>query len=713
MNTHNNPNAKKSGIKERILIRVQISFFMMILLAVAILFRMWTLQFVEEDRWIKRATKLRNVTIEATRGSIYAEDGSVLATSLPFFQVAIDPTIVSDSLFEQGVDSLGVLLADFYKEKTAQEYIAILRDSRKKDRQYVKLSKKELDYQEKKRFSTFPIFREGWKKGGVIYEKTNRRFRPFKKLARHTVGFVKQDTSQYLEGRGLEYSFNTDLAGVDGKVLKQRIAGGYWKPLNDGSQVRPKDGIDIHSTIDIHLQDTAHQILQTALQDLQADYGSILLMEVKTGEIKVIVNLGKNLNGRYVENNNYAVGGQGLAEPGSTFKLMSMVALFEEAERENLRISIKDTVDTFNGKHKYSDDLIMRDLGAYGKLSIQQVFEKSSNVGVSKLIWKYFKANPQHFINYLDEFGLTQPVEFQMAGAAQPYIKSPADPSWSASSLPWMSIGYELTISPLHTLTFYNAIANKGRMVQPIIVTEESYANKTLKTFRPKVLNNKICSDKTLKIVQDMLAGVVQDGTAKSIKSKVYKIAGKTGTTEKVQNKEYTDKNYTSFAGYFPADNPQYTCVVVIDNPKDKNKRYGGQTAAPVFKKLADVVYQRKIHNPLTKDENFSTKLPLIRGGNRYDIERVCKELGIAYEQESTSEWIKTRVHNDSLSWVETRIANQIIPDVRGMSLRDAMYLLENVGLKVSFEGNGRVKTQSIPQGSKAKKGRRIFLKLK
>ncbi len=659
----------KTGIRKYILARVRIAFLVVSLAALVIVYKMMSIQIVEGEKWSSKARGVEMRDVQPTRGSILADDGSLLATSLPFYRVAIDPTVADSSVFNSGINSLGILLSNFYKEHEPTYYVNLLREYRKDKKKYYVISKELIDHENYKKLSQFPIFREGRNKGGVIYEQTDRRFLPFGELARRTIGFVNdEDTTQSLNGRGLEYSFNAELQGIAGEALYELIAGGFWKPVDDMSQVRPKPGTDIQTTIDINLQDTVHQILQNALRQYKADYGSIILMEVATGEIKALVNLGINSNGLYVENNNYAVGDMGLAEPGSTFKLMSMAALFED---EEIPISLTDSVQTGDGVHKYYDDAIMRDVSALGKLSVQEVFEKSSNVGMSLLIWKYFRKNPEKYVEYLKKFGLSRPLGFQMAGEAQPYIKNPSDSSWSGSTLPWMSIGYELKLSPLQTLSFYNTIANNGVMVEPIIVSQTRQAGKVLTNFEAKVLNNQTISEKTVKILQTMLRGAVENGTAQKINTKTYQIAGKTGTAEKVRNGEYTEDHYTSFAGYFPADNPKYSCIVVIDDPKT-DKRYASEVAAPVFRKVSDVVYQRYLHKPLSEVEptamdSLHMRLPFIRAGYRPDLDLVCSQLGIKTQNQSVQEWVKTKVATDTVMWIDNQAAASLVPDVRGM----------------------------------------------
>jgi cell division protein FtsI (penicillin-binding protein 3) len=336
---------------------------------------------------------------------------------------------------------------------------------------------------------------------------------------------------------------------------------------------------------------------------------------------------------------------------------------------------------------------------------------------MSLLVWKYFRKNPEKYVEYLKKFGLNRPLGFQMAGEAQPYIKSPSDSSWSGSTLPWMSIGYELKLSPLQTLSFYNTVANNGVMVEPIIVSQTRQAGKTLTSFEAKVLNKQTISEKTVKILQTMLRGAVENGTAKKIDTKTYQIAGKTGTAEKVRNGEYTEDHYTSFVGYFPADNPKYSCIVVIDDPKT-DKRYAAEIAAPVFRKVSDVVYQRYLHKPLSEVEptamdSLHMRLPYIRAGYRPDLDLVCSQLGIKTENLTVQQWVKTKVATDTVMWIDNQAAPSLIPDVRGMRLRDALYLLENLGMKVAFEGKGRIITQSFNPGGAIPKGKTIYLKLK
>ncbi|MCH8318293.1 MAG: transpeptidase family protein, partial [Bacteroidetes bacterium] len=672
--------------------------------------------------------------VKATRGNIYSDNGSLLATSLPFYKVAFDPTIASDELYKQDIDSLCILLSGFFKDRSPEQYKRKIKIARVKKKQYIRLNTKKIDHPAKKIMSKWPVFREGRLGGGIIFEKTNERFYPFRNLCRITIGYINEQKKGV---RGLEYSFNSDLAGKDGRALFQKIAGGHWKPLHNSTEARPVEGIDIHTTIDINLQDLAESVLMKALVNNDADYGCLILMEVATGEIKAMVNLRKYrsrpLQRKYLETYNYAVADQGMAEPGSTFKLASMIALFEDS-----KISPTDSIDTYSGKFKYYDRTMPDNKpGGFGKITVQQAFEYSSNIGVSRLVNNHFGKNPQRFIDYIREFGLASPVRFQIKGEGIPEIKQTTDPTWSGISLPWMSIGYELKITPLQMLAFYNAVANDGEFIQPLIVKKIMRADKTLKEFESEILHKKICSAKTLSIVKKMLEGVVERGTAKNIKSENYKIAGKTGTAQKIKNGKYIRSYYTSFVGYFPASDPKYSCIVVIDNPKG-SKQYGGQVAAPVFKELADKVFATDInmHKSLKQIKDVNKGIfPVVRSGNYQDLNFICDQLEIAHKggrhfvetlhatslqnataqsgSTSNDDWVQA-VHKGTYIQLKNKVIKKgLIPDVRGMTLRDVIYILENQGLKVFYQGTVRVVEQSQRPGIRALKGSAITVKLK
>lgn len=679
------------------------------LFAVAIVVKIADIQFVEGKKWAQIAEDigLQYKKVKATRGNIYSDNGSLMATSLPFYKIAMDPSIPSDEIFKYGLDSLAYLLSAHFQDRSPQEYKRRINDARVKKKQYLVLNAQQINYQEKKVMSEWPIFRKGRHKGGVIFEKVDKRFRPFATLGFRTIGFINKNGNS----RGLEYSFNDLLSGTDGEALYQKMAGGNWKPIYDGTEVPSQQGFDIETTIDINLQDVSESALLRALKMHDADYGCVIVMEVQTGEIKAISNLSRVEEGKYWEEYNYAVASQGSTEPGSTFKLASMIALFEDTN-----LSLGDSIETGKGQHKFYDR-VMRDAkpGGYGKITVQQAFEKSSNIAVSKMVDHHFGLNPQRYIDYIASMGLTKPLGFQMIGEGLPKVKSPDDKSWSGTTLPWMSIGYEVELTPLHTLAFYNAVANEGKMIQPIIVKRAFKADKVKEVYEAGVIKEKICSDETLEKVKIMLKGVVERGTADNIKNSHYSIAGKTGTSLILKNGRYTRNYYTSFAGYFPADRPRYSCIVVINDPKGF-QQYGSDVAAPVFKEIADKIYARDIemHPPFpTEAIATSEGLPVIKAGMHEDLKLICNILGISNSSENqTEEWVKVSNNNNSVVWEPNGLDLDKVPDVKGLTLKDALYMLENKGLRVEYQGKGRVVNQSQVPGSKTIKGSIITIKL-
>lgn len=668
---------------------------------------MAVIQYVEGDKWNALAAQigLQYREVEATRGNILSDNGSLLATSIPFYRLALDPSRPSEQLLSESLDSLANNLADFFGDASATLYKRRIIDARESGRRYILLNRKLIDYQEKKMISQWPILRQGRMKAGVLFEKIEKRFRPFNYLAQRTIGFVNENQN----GAGLEYSFNSSLAGTPGKALFQKTMGGNWKPVPDASEVRPVDGYDLETTIDINLQDVSETALLHALKTHQADYGTVVVMEVKTGKIKAMSNLGKMKNGKYGETYNFAVGSHGLREPGSTFKLLTMLSLLEET---NLHLT--DTIDTGDGEFTFYKSTIKdHEKGGYGKISIEDAFEVSSNIAMAKLADHYFGKKPQLFYDHIEKAGLTKPLGFQIVGEGKPKVKKPED--WSGITLPWMAHGYGLELTPMHTLTLYNAIANNGVMVKPYIVNSIRKADKVIREYEPTIMNKEICSKATLAKLQLLLEGVVEKGTAKNINNSRYKIAGKTGTAVTLKNGRYQKAYMTSFAGYFPADNPEYSCIVVIENPKGF-WQYGSSVAAPVFKEIADKIFAKDVEMHLAMDDEFDPEFgvfPLIRSGFRTDLQYICNQLGVSnHTNGNTDDWVKTRVDDNAVEWRKNQVKVGTTPDVIGMTLRDAIYVLESCGYRVQMKGIGRVKKQSVMPGRKIVKGDKITIKL-
>ncbi|TYZ07635.1 transpeptidase family protein [Hymenobacter lutimineralis] len=701
----------KGNVKKSIVTRVRLAFLGVALFSMAIVVKVWQIQFKEGERWraLEQERRIVYQPVFATRGNIYSDNESIMATSLPFYRVAWDPSVVSKETFEKDIDSLALNLSQFFGDKSKNEYYRKLTNAYKAKPQvrYLRLNSRQINFQQKKLLATWPIFRAGKNRGGAIFEKVDKRFRPFGGLAQRTIGFVNEDKN----GAGLEYTFNQHLAGKDGEALFERLPGGN-KPIYDGTEVKPVPGYDVKTTLDINLQDVAENALYKSLVDNNAQYGTVILMEVKTGEIKAVANLGKVAEGVYREDYNYAIADQGRTEPGSTFKLASMMAIFEE----NPELSLEDMVDTGNGR-MYVGGAVKTDSHGYGKITVKQVFEKSSNIGVAWLADHTFSKDPSKYTDYLKRFGLDKPLGFQMAGEARPYIKDPRDRSWSRTSLTTMSIGYELKLAPLQTLAFYNAVANGGVKVQPIIVKEIKQADKVLEHFETKVLNPKICSDETLAKVRAMMEGVVTEGTARGIRSEDFTMAGKTGTAWKFKNGAYTKVYSTSFCGYFPADKPKYSCIVVVDSPK-KGRIYGADVAAPVFREVADKAMARDAASQrplLARAPQKKQRVPTIGVGMQDELQLVTQHMGLPSQAAASAEdWVRadTGQGAKSLAWQEHPVKRGRVPSVVGMSLRDALFLLENRGLRVRLNGSGRVRAQSIAAGMPLQRGTTVTLTL-
>ncbi|HEY3406202.1 MAG TPA: penicillin-binding protein [Ohtaekwangia sp.] len=694
------------NIKKSILLRVRVAFLFVLLFAIAVIVKTGHIQFVEGEKWAKMGERISfdYKRVKATRGNIYSDNGSLLATSLPFYKIAFDATLPKDEIFNKGVDSLAYHLSRFFKDKSQKDYRQMLKDARSSNKQYLILSRKQIDYQDKKAMMQWPIFREGRLRGGAIFEKVDVRYRPFSNLSRRTIGFVNENE----KGAGLEFSFDKQLGGQDGFAYYQKIAGGHWKPVFDANNVKAVDGLDLQTTLDINLQDVAETALHKAMRQHNADDGLVVVMEVKTGEVKAISNLSSDGNGSFYEKFNFAAGRT--FEPGSTFKLVTMIALLEDTN-----IELTDSINVGNGEYTFYNKTVRdHEEEGLGTISIQGAFEHSSNVAMAKLVDKHFGNKPQKFVDYIDQLQLSRPLGIQLAGEPAPKIKRPGEKGWSGISLPWMAYGYGFEITPLHTLALYNAVANNGEMIKPVFVKSINRADDEEENFETEVLSSKICSGKTLDKLKVLLEGVVENGTAKNIRGTHYRIAGKTGTAQILENGRYTKKYITSFVGYFPAHDPKYSAIVLIKNPRGWYQ-YGSNVAAPVFKEISDNIYARDInlHDPMDVQKYARNEvLPVIRGGNQQELTMLCNELGISNHSRTEDEWVKSSRAGEGVQWKKATAGKGLVPDVVGMTFRDAIYLLEKSGLNVFYEGKGRVKQQSITPGARVGKGDRIYIQL-
>lgn len=693
--------------RKQILMRIYILYGIMLTVGLIIIGRVIYLQFVEGDE-LEEKTRERTMaykSIEAVRGSIYDENGHLLATSVPVFDIRMDVAspLIDDELFNAKVDSLARKLAGLFKDKHYRTYRSRLIKNRKAGNRFMML-KKNVTYFEVKKLRTFPILRRGKYKGGLIVISKSRRVLPFKKLASRTIGYKIKDYRVGLEG-----AYNHVLKGDSGRQLMQRIAKDVWMPVDQGNIVEPRNGNDIRTTLNVNIQDVAENALEEHLKYHKADHGCAVLMEVETGKIKAIANLKRDTaTGKYKEVYNYAVGES--TEPGSTFKIASLLVGLDQGE-----FDIDDSVNTGNGEIEYFGQKMedSHDEG-YGTITVERALEVSSNVGISKMIYKSYSSKPEKFVEGLQDMGLHKKLDIKIPGEGGPLIKTPEDETWSKVSLPWMSIGYEVEMTPLQILTLYNAIANKGKKMKPIFVKDIRNAGKVLKEFEPEVLNESIASEKTINELQYMLEGVVENGTAENLFNTVYNIAGKTGTAQIAQGSSGYDHSghKASFVGYFPAEDPEYSCIVVVNKPA-KGTYYGSAVAAPVFKGIADKVYatQLNIH-----EEKEGTKDPLgadMIAGYQQDFKRLTGKVNLPVKSaNSPSEFVKPVKGDNEFRLNPLPVRSGYVPDVRGMGARDAIYLLERAGLNVQIFGQGKVESQSINPGTRVSEGRKIMIAL-
>ncbi len=698
--------------KKDILWRVYLVYFVLLLFAIAIVVKVAYIQFgqKEELMQIAREQEIDYFTLEATRGNILARDGSLLAISIPTFEIRMDVNseLISDKLFYDKVDSLSACLSGLFKDRSKSEYKRVLIDARKKGNRYFQI-KNHVSFTELQDLRKFPIFRLGKYRGGLIIIRKTTREMPYEELARRTIGFENTDKGYFV---GLEGAYSEALSGTNGKQLKRKINNGDWIPVADKPDIEPVDGLDIMTTIDVSLQDVAEQSLMRNLEENEAFQGCAIVMEVKTGEIHAIANLRYDpKDGKYKELYNYAIGAA--VEPGSTFKLASIITALEDR-----KVTVNDLIEVTDGYVKYYNR-VMRDVHKFDNdyVTIRKAFEESSNVGISRMIWENYKDQPEQFVDHLRQMSLDKALGIEIPGEAKPIIKDPSNKKyWYGTSLPWMSVGYELTMTPLQVLTFYNAVANDGVMVKPVFVKEIQDGGITLEKFQTTVINPSICSERTLKDVHSLLEGVVEHGTAKAIKDSLFRIAGKTGTALIADGKQgYAQKEYNaSFVGYFPADNPKYSCIVVVNKPK-AGKIYGGTVAAPVFKEIAQKVFateldiQPDVLYAMVKDP----VMPDSTVGYYYDLVSCFQAMDYPVgKYTSESPWSKMTSKHHRIIFDPVSYPPDTVPDLAGMDLKDALFLLEERGLVPVVRGKGLVSEQSIKPGTAVEKGAQIILQL-
>lgn len=659
------------------MIRLYIVACCLFLFAIAVGTKLVSIQMVHGEKYkalaMKRTEKM--FTIAPNRGNLYSDDGSLLATSVSKYAIHFDAVTVGQKDFENNVIPLSKSLERLF-QKPAAYYENILRKARVNQNRYTLIARN-VEYMDFLEVKSFPLFNLGPYKGGFIAEQKTVREHPLGKIAERSVGYERFDENGYATRVGLEGAFGEYLRGVEGKRLKQKIAKGQWKPIGLNNIVEPKDGYDVVSTIDINIQDIAHHALLAQLEKYKADHGCVIVMETQTGEVKAISNLGRTEDGKYYERLNYAIGES--HEPGSTFKLMSLVAALEDKV-----IDTSDVIDTEKGRWRIYDRTV-RDSkhGGYGEISAGEAFVVSSNTAFAKMIHNGYKERPERFVNSLMDLGLHRKLGMPIKGEGEPVLRSPGDKGWSGISLAWMSHGYEVSMTPLQTLAFYNAIANGGELLRPRLIKEVREWNKTIYRFEKEVIDPAICSKETISKVQNLLKNVVEkeNGTGHRLYSPNFSMAGKTGTAQKNYVTKDPDKlRYIStFAGYFPAEEPKYSCIVVVHEPDKSVGYYGADVSGPVFKSIARKIYA---NNPLVEEVAA--------------LEPKNSVLDTEYKR----------------YFLEAQKAHQTVPNLKGMCGMDAIALLENLGIEVEVIGNGKVKKQSVNQGTSLARVKRIVLEL-
>jgi cell division protein FtsI (penicillin-binding protein 3) len=695
-----------SNKKKEILLRAYIGFLAIFLLGTAIIGRAFYIQTSQGAYYRSLADSLTIFPkkIQAERGNIYSEDGRLLATTLPIFDIRIDfkTTYAHPEIFKENVDSVSLLLADMFKDKTAKQYKnELLRERKKKSRYY--LLKRNITYNEMMAMKKWPMFRSGPYKSGMMAIENERRLLPFGLLAQRTIGFTNKDGKAV----GIEGKYNEQLRGVQGQVMVQKIAGGVTVPIDSREQIAPQPGRDIYTTLDIELQDVAEDALYRALQHHNAEHGCVVLMEVKTGKIKAIANLGATKDSSYREGFNYAAGEA--TEPGSTFKLATVAALMEDGRvNNNTLVEIGDGIAKFH-------NLTIRDHEppATPQLTVKRSVEVSSNVAFARLAYDNYSSNPSKFYQHLVDFGFTKPINMELPGMGKPVLADPK--KWSGVSTAYLAHGYELQITPLHTLMFYNAIANGGVMVQPRIIEKVKEYNTTVDSSTTVVLNDKLLSKSTVKQLQEILAAVVENGTAKNLKTDYLHVAGKTGTAVIAQgNQGYKKRIYqASFCGYFPAEDPQYSMIVVINSPST-NGYYGNVVAGAIFKEVADKVYSLNMNMQPALNQQLAAnhQLPVLSKGDAKDIEKLYAYLG-GKPNHVDGEWTEVSNTGRNVRLERDDYDAEMVPDVTGMSMKDAVYLLETLGMRVNVIGRGNVVAQSKAVGETIVKGMVITIDLR
>lgn len=708
-----------ADIRKNIVLRFGVVYVIICLSFLLVIYKIIVIQTIERHNWLALASKnvKADIVVKPNRGNIYACDGRLMASSIPTYYIYMDTRVPAlhekdGKLFKSNVDSLAIYLSSFFHDKTPLEYRKMLKTAYRNKVGELQLYPNRISYAELKQLKKLPLFRLGRNKSGLITKELFTRVKPFGSLASRTIGDIYADES--MGGKnGIEKRFNTYLLGTPGISIRQKVANTYMETV----QVEPIDGMDITTTIDIDLQDIAEKALIDSLRSFDAGSGYVILMEVHSGEVKAIVNMQQNADKTYTENKNGAV--SDMVEPGSTFKVASLMVALDAG-----KVKITDYIETGNGVYPFANRL-MKDhnanKGGYGRITLAEAIHASSNIGISRAIVNAYGHNPSEFVEGLYDMKLNEPLNLEIPGAASPRIRHPHDKSayWSATTLPWMSIGYESQIPPIYTLAFYNAIANNGKYIRPFFVKSITKNGQIVKSFETETIKESICKPTTLSDIKTVLLGVMEEpkGTAHNVRSKYVRIAGKTGTAQISKGalgyKGGGTTHQVSFCGYFPADDPQYTCIVVIREPR-KGYPSGGKMAGSVFKNVAERTMALKSHRKaLTYERDTVTNFPMkpfVKVGYYKALLTVMTDLQLPISVNS-SDWVKSFSDDHQIRVESVLVPINVVPDLMGMGAKDAVYLAERLGLNVQVEGRGKVVSQTIKPGTLVQKGSRILIR--
>lgn len=710
---------QRSPIKEAILRRVKVLYVLFLLLGLAVLGRVVWLQVGSEGKALRDLSdkySYRTEVIEGARGNIYSDDGRLLATSIPYYELRMDMAAggLTPELFNANVDSLSLVLAHFFKDKNAAEYKAELVKAHTEKKRYHLITRRKINFLELQEVKKFPLFRLGPNRGGFLAIENNRRVNPHGTLARRTLGFVNQSGVKL----GIEGGFDDYLKGQPGQTLKQKISGNFWTPIASDRNIDPVDGYDVVTTLNIEMQDMVQSALREWIVEAEADWGCVAVMEVATGDIKALSNVTRRSDGSLVEDYNYAIGMS--MEPGSTFKLAGLIALLDDA-----RMPLSTFIDTENGVVQIGPvKVVDSHAGGFGGLTLQQVFEKSSNIGMAKAVNRAYAGQPAKFVNAINKLGIHKPLELQLAGEARPLVKHPGMKNgWDGTTLTMMSYGYAVRVAPIHTLTLYNAVANGGVMVKPMFVRELRQYDKTVRSFPTDTLNRTICSQATLRNVQRALEGVVVNGTGKMLQNPKYRIAAKTGTAQVAIGRHgYRSstggRHYLgSMVGYLPADKPKYSIIVALKtyHPEGSKKPYYGVSlAGPLFKTVADRVYAMNYNLTNRVVQRAQAFDPALRAlpGSSAQLGELMKELNVAGAPRLPYEGTVAIDSGGRVIVPAPMPVTAGVPDLRGLTLGEALEISESVGLKPKFTGMGVVLAQSLEAGAPFEQGTEILITL-